>query len=97
MGQSQSSGIVEKAIQEVEAQLRIMLMALDSRLGIRFVLGHPVIFWLVEYVSEIINRFKVQAHDNMTAYERKFGTKDLLASAEFGEAVHYMPLGGQQV
>ena len=29
----------------------------------------------------------------MTAYQRKFGKKDVLALAEFGECIQYMPLG----
>ena len=53
-------------------------------------------FWLVEYVSELINRFKKHTHDELTTYYKKFGQNDILALAEFGEAVHYMPIGADR-
>ena len=69
------------------------MLALESRLGEQIRLDMPILFWMVEYASELINRCKVQVRDGETSFERKFGKKDVLALAEFGEAVHHKPLG----
>ena len=50
----------------------------------------------MEHVSEIINRCKIQRRDGKTAYERNFGKTYTLALAEFGEAVHYLPLSASK-
>ena len=73
-----------------------MLFALEARLGEQLDIDAPVMFWLIEYVSELINRCKVQAHDGMTAYQRKFGQTDDFALAGYGETVHFMPLGADK-
>ena len=80
-------------MQEVGSQLRTMLLALEWRLGTKFDLEAPIIFWLIEYVAEILNRCKIQVRDNMTSYERKFGQRDAVPLVEFGEAIYYMPIG----
>ena len=92
-GKSAANGVVEKAVQEVEGQVRTMILALESRIGCKLELDHPVMYWLVEYASELINRIKVQDHDYKTSYHRTYGKPDYQALAEFGEAVHYQPLG----
>ena len=96
VGQSAANGVVEKAIHEVEAQLRTMIFAVEHRLNFRMEPESPIMYWMVEYASELINRCKVQPRDNQTSYPRKFGKKDVLALAEFCEAVHYMPMGANQ-
>ena len=90
-GKSQSNGVVEKAVQEVENQLRMMILALESRMGGQLELDHPAVFWLVEYVSELINRFEVRSIDQRTSYHRKYGNPGYQALAEFGEIVHVRP------
>ena len=69
-----------------------MILALEHRLNFELELESPVMFWMVEYARELINRCKIQPRDGQTTYQRKFGKKDTLGLAEFGEAIHYTPL-----
>ena len=69
-GQSASNGVAEKAIQEIEAQVGTMLMALERRLDFRLELDMAVTFWLIEYAAEPINRHKVQRHDGKMIFSR---------------------------
>ena len=49
--------------------------------------------WLVEYASELLNRFQAQTRDGKTSHERKFGKRARRALAAFGEVVAYVLLG----
>lgn len=62
--QSASNGVAEKAIQEVDAHVRTMLMAVEKRMGFRLELDMAAIFSLIEYAAEVINRSTCR---NMTA------------------------------
>ena len=93
MSKSASNGVAEKAIQEVEAQLRTMLLASEMRLGKRVPLSSPFMDWPIECVAEIINNCELQERDHRTSCQRKYGEKDVIALAEFVEIIHYMPLG----
>ena len=92
-GRSPANGVAETAIQEIEAQIRTMIFALESRIQVRLQIDAPIIFWLIEYAAELVNRVRKQERDGLTSYQRKHGRPDHLAWAEFGEVVHYMPLG----
>ena len=85
---SQSNGVAERAIQSVEAQVRVMRDALGSRIGATIPEDHPILHWVVEYASVLLNRFEV-GHDGKTAYERLRGKKSSMNGIEFGELVHY--------
>ena len=93
MRHSASTGVAEKAIQEVTAQLRTMLLASEVRLGKKVPFRSPLMYWLTEHVAGILNRCKLQDRYRKTSYQRKYGKKDLTAVADFGEIFHYMPLG----
>ena len=94
VGQSASNGFVEQATRTVDAQLRTMLLAFESGRQQKRSPTSPIIVWLVEYTSGIINRCKIQKKDHTTSYQRKFGKKDVTAMAEFGDIVHYMLIAG---
>ena len=86
---SQSNGSVERAIQSVSGQIRIMLDALEARLGqaVRGT-GAGALAWLVEYASVLWDRYAVSA-DGKTSYERLRGKKPRMLGLEFGEKVHW--------
>ena len=86
VGQSQSNGVVERAIGSVEGQLRVLRDALEGRLGVKLEVNHPVMTWLVEYAALALNRFEV-GKDGRTAYERCKGKKAKTMGIEFGEAI----------
>ena len=74
---SQSNGFVERAVQSVEGQIRVLKDALEARVGCVLTgprAGEPVLSWLVEYASVLLNRYEV-AKDGKTAYERLRGKK----------------------
>ena len=47
VGESQSNGKAERAIQTVEDQVRTIKLALESRIGARIPSTHPVMHWIV--------------------------------------------------
>ena len=60
----------------MEAQLRTMILALESLVGIRLEFDMHILLRLMEYAADMINRIKVQRRDGRSSYERKFGNRD---------------------
>ena len=85
---SQSNGIVERAVQSVEAQVRVIKLAMESRWRVEVPPSHPLLAWAAEYSGYLLNRFEV-GHDGRTAYERLKGKRSTSIGVEFGEAVHW--------
>ena len=83
---SQSNGVVERQILSVGAQVRVMKSALESRWGTHLPTRRPVLTWMVEYATHLLNRFEV-GQDGKTAYERCKGKAARTYGLEFGEAV----------
>ena len=88
VGESQSNGVAEAAVQQVEDQLRTLKAALEARIGVKIPVDHAVIKWLVEHIANLINRHFVTA-EGVTAYEFTHGKKMKGRTAEFGEKVLY--------
>lgn len=86
-GPSASNGVAEKAIQEIEAHARTLIMALEVCVGIRSGMDIASLFWLIEYAAELPNRLKVQKRDGRTSYERTLGNGDAQGLVDLGEAV----------
>ena len=86
------TGVVEKAIQEVETQARIMMSALRSRLKVEKPWNDPLALWLVEYAAVLINIYR-EGRGGKTPMERLRGMKHERPVAEYGENILYMPLG----
>ena len=74
VGEHQTNGEVERAIQSVQELMRTMKMALQSRYKRRIRGDHPVLPWLVKHAAMIINLCKV-GNDGRTAYERRKGKR----------------------
>jgi hypothetical protein len=91
VGESQSNGIVEEAIKEVEEMMATILSSLEEALGGRLPQECAAIAWAVEYAAVLINYFK-EGSDGKTAVERHRGAKHERPMAEFGERVLYLPL-----
>ena len=86
---SQSNGYVERAIQSVSGQARVMLDALEARVGQSCRgSGTAALAWLIEHASVLWNRYAVSS-DGKTAYERLRGKKSRVLGVEFGEKVHW--------
>ena len=85
---SPSNGIVERAIQAVQGQVRVLKFAAEERLQVELAVGHAIWPWLIEHAAFLLNRGEV-GHDGKTAYTRLFGKPNKGAGNEFGERVHY--------
>ena len=96
VGSSGSKCIAERAIKEVEMRVRCMKSALDERVDGDVSAISPVLPWMIEYASVLINRYLV-GHDGKTAYERMKGKASKMMGYEFGELVHFRktPLPGR--
>ena len=91
VGESQSNGKAEAAVQAIEDQLRVMKAALESRISARIPSQHPIMKWLVEYASVVLNKYAVQPSGH-TAYHDLHGKRVSEKLVEFGEVVlHYVP------
>ena len=91
VGESQSNGKAEAAVQAVEDQIRVMKAALESRLSARIPSQHPVMKWMVEYAAVILNKYAVQP-SGRTAYHDLHGKRVSERLVEFGETVlHFVP------
>ena len=95
VGQSQSNGIVERAIESVVGQMLVLKDALETKLKVKTDAKHQVMPWFAEYAALVLNRFEI-GKDRKTAYERCRGKKARAMSLEFGEAVVWRrkPAGG---
>ena len=90
-----SNGVVERGIQSVEGQVRVLKGALESRWNVKIGTKHMVLPWIVEYAAHLLNRFE-GGHDGKTAYERCKGKMAKSMGIEFGEGVLWRrkPVGG---
>ena len=65
----ETHGVAEEAVQDVTAQLRKCKMALESRIKVNINVDEPVIEWMVEHASRIINCHMV-GHDGEVPHGR---------------------------
>ena len=59
MGDSEANVVAERVVQSSEKMVRVHKLALEKRIGARWPVKHPLFAWLVEHVSDIMNRFLV--------------------------------------
>ena len=91
VGESQSNSRAERAVQEVEGQVRTMFHALQMRLGKRIPNTHAVLKWLVQYAGIILTKYATH-DDGTTSYQQLHGKRATERLCEFGELVlFYIP------
>jgi hypothetical protein len=93
---SGSNGIVEKSVQEIEGQLRAILLALEARVGRELNAKEPIVTFMPEYSAYLLNRRDVGL-DGKTAYERNKGKKASVLGLEFGEKLLYKVKTGDKM
>ena len=86
VGSSASNGVIERHIQVVEQQVRVMKSALEEKWAVGIPSKHCLLPWIIEYAGLLLNRFEV-GKDGKTAYERCKGEKAKTLGIEFGESV----------
>ena len=86
VGSSASNGVVERSIQSVQQQVRVLKLALEQKWKMKIPHKHSVVSWIIENSAFRLNRFEVD-HDGKTAYERLKGKKAKVLGIGFGETV----------
>lgn len=88
VGESQSNGKAERAVQMVEDQARTIKLALESRIGARIPSNHSLMHWIVVHCADILNKYTVNK-SGMSPYEETHGQKAPERRLELGERVFY--------
>ena len=88
VGASASNGVIERGIQSITGQARVLLDRLEAKWKSKIPYAHPILCYIVEYAASLLNRFEV-GHDGKTSYERCKGKKAKTLGIEFGEAVFW--------
>ena len=91
VGESQSNGVVEKAVRDIEDEVRTLKAAIEDRLGIRLETKSPMLTWLVEHAAWLYKDCN-ECKDHKTAVERLQGGRSVKQVAEFRERILYKPL-----
>ena len=81
---SQSNGSVERALQAVQQQLRVMRSALEERWCVRLHGEDRAWPWISEYAAWLLDRAEV-GHDGKTSYERAKCKRARVAGVELGQ------------
>ena len=93
VGSSQSNGVVEKAVQETEGQIRTVKIALEGRLGVKVETSLPIMQCLIEHSADIIDHFRKRKDGDgrmhKSARQQRMGKEDKPNMCEFGEYVHH--------
>ena len=89
MGESSSNGFIERAIQDVQGQIRTIKLAVESRYKSVIKEDHPILPWIVKYAGITISLCR-KGEDGRTAYERRRGERYLRELPDFGECVWHL-------
>ena len=79
-----SNGVVERAVQAIEGQVRVLKLALEARIGMDIDAESKIVTFMAEYASYLMNRLEV-GKDGKTACERTKGKAATVLGIEFGE------------
>ena len=88
VGSSASNGVVERGVQTVQGQVRVLKDAFETRISTKVDGSHNIISWMIEFASVLVNRYEV-GHDGKTPHERSRGKKSRLLGLEFGEILNF--------
>ena len=86
---SKSNGMMENSVKLWQEQLRTIKHDVESRFGRKIEVDSVLFSWLVPYVADTLNKYKVGV-DGVTAYERITGHKCRHFVLGFGETVGFI-------
>ena len=81
-----SNGVIERAVQEIEGEIRAIFIGFQERLGIKLSAKSRIISFIPEYAAYLLNRLH-KGQDGKVGYERIKGKKPTVLGLEFGEKV----------
>jgi thiol-disulfide isomerase/thioredoxin len=88
VGESQSNGLAERAVQAAGGHIRVVKLALESSVGIRFPAIRPIMSWIAKHAADMIDKFHV-GPDGKTSYEIMKDEKYSRSLVEFGEKIFF--------
>ena len=91
VAESQSNGVVERGIQEIEGLVRTLKDQVEEKYQKHLNQDHPFLVWLIRHAGDLYSKFQLGV-DGKTAYERLKGKKFSKEMYPIGSCVHYMPL-----
>ena len=80
---SGSNGIAERAVQELEGQIRVLFLGLQGRLGRELDAREGIVAFIPEYAAYLYNRLH-RGDDGKVPYERMKGKKVSVLGVELG-------------
>lgn len=88
---SQSNATIERGIQFIQGQVRTVVSALQSRIGVRIQPDDCVLSWLIMYAGETLSHHQVGS-DRRVAFQRLREQQLKRRVVEFGERILWQPL-----
>ena len=85
---SQCNGMIENAIKNNRGLFRTLRSCLQSRIGRKVEVDHPLMAWLIEHTS-ILRCAMVRGDDGMTPWNKCRGRPFNMATLCFGERCHF--------
>ena len=89
VGEHQSNGMIENAVQRVQGQFRVIRDGLEARIGKRLDGNHKCIPWMVRHAAQVVNRYQMGS-DGKTAYRRLKGRDFRRDVPELGQRILYL-------
>ena len=86
VGDLRADGFVERSIQSVQGQIRILRSALKGRIGTRIDPTSQIFEWMVIHAANLMNLFEI-GRNGRVPYQRLRGRKLHPELVEFGESV----------
>lgn len=72
VGESQSKGMIERAVRSANDQIRTLRLALTKRISREFPPSRPTMTWMTQHAGELISKYQ-KNKDGKTAYEQLMG------------------------
>ena len=91
-GDHQANGLAEVGVREIKAQTRILRSQLEQRLGSRIDEKDPLMSWIPRHAANCASRYRIM-DDGRTPDQRRCGRTWKRPVVEFGESVHFRPVG----
>ena len=90
-----SNGEVERAVQEIEGQIRALFLAFQDKVGRKVDCRERIVAFIPEYAAYLLNRLR-KGEDGKVAFERARGKTPSVLGVEFGEKVFFGREKGQR-
>ena len=87
-----ANGLAEVGVREIKAQTRILRSQLEQRFGSRIDEKDPLLSWIPRHAANCVSRYRLM-DDGRTPDQRRCGKTWTRQVVEFGESVHFRPVG----